>query len=60
MHHGFTNQTKIIAINVLAQQYTAKLMLENCNVRNLAFILLRPKSFLFVCFLLNVIDHIKK
>jgi hypothetical protein len=48
MPYGFTNQNKIIARNLFAQQYTAKLMLEICNVRDLAFVLLRSTS-VFIC-----------
>jgi hypothetical protein len=46
MPHDPTNYNKIIANNLLPQQYTTKLMLGICNVRDLTFILLKPKSFL--------------
>ena len=52
--HKPPKKKNIIANNLLAQQYTKKLMLEICNVRN-TFFLLRLTSFLFVCFLLDMI-----
>ncbi len=48
MHHGLTNHNKIITNNLLTQTIHAKLMLELCNIRDLAFVLLRSKSF-YVC-----------
>ena len=50
MPYGFTNHNNIIANNLLAQQYTAELMLEILNVRDLAFVLLRPTSFFYLFF----------
>ena len=44
----------------MTSQYTTKLMLEISNVRDLTFVLLGPKSFLFVSFLLNVMGKISK
>ena len=32
-------------LDKLNQQYTTKLMLEICNVKNLTFVLLKPTSF---------------
>ena len=62
MSYGLTNHNKVIANYLLGQQYITKLILDIyiCNVMNLAFILLRSKSFfcLFVCFLLDVMNHI--
>ena len=42
----------------MTSQYTTKLMLEISNVRDLTFVLLGLKSFLFVSFLLNVMGQI--
>ena len=41
----------------MTSQYTTKLMLEISNVRDLTFVLLGPKSFLFVSFLLNMMGQ---
>jgi hypothetical protein len=58
MSHGSTNYNKIIANNLLAQQYTTKFMLGICNV------FLKSESFffffffLFFCFIWDVIGQI--
>ena len=51
------SHNKIITNNLLSQQYTVKLMLGICNIKDLVFVLLKSKSILFVCLLLDMMDQ---
>ena len=50
MSHDLTNHNKSIANNLSAQQYTTRLMLRICNIKDMTFVLLKPKNFYNVLF----------